>query len=94
MSSTKRAFIVAVGAMLIIAAALVAGAQAPQAQGAMGGAAAVLEWERRARQDARARSEQRAHIEQSHAHARMPDTLYTSTPPHPLPLDIGLSHRK
>ena len=80
---------------MLVAAALVAGAQAPQSQGAMGGAAAALEGERRAQQDARARAEWRARMAQSRAHARMPDTMYASTPdpsapPHPFPLDIDL----
>ena len=44
---------------------------------------------------ARARVEQRARMEQSRAHAQMPDTMYASTPdpsppPHPFPLEVTL----
>ena len=80
---------------MLVAAALLAGAQAPQTRGATDGAAAAREWERRAQQDARVRAERRARMAQSRAHARMPDTMYASTPdpsaaPHPFPLDVGL----
>ena len=62
-------------------------------QDAMG--SAVRDWERRTAQAARARVEQRARMEQSRAHAQMPDTMYASTPdpstpPHPFPLDVTL----
>ena len=62
-------------------------------QDAMG--SAVRDWERRSVQAVRAHAEQRARMEQSRAHAQMPDTMYASTPdpsppPHPFPLDVTL----
>ena len=92
MSRARRPFTVLVSAMLA-AVALVMGAQAPVAQDAMG--AALRDWERRTAQAERAQVEQRRRLEQSQAHAQMPDTMYASTPdpsppPHPFPLDIGL----
>ena len=68
-------------------------------QGAMGGdGARFLEHPSEAMAAAqvrRARSEQRARLAQSRAHARMPDTMYASTPdpstpPHPFPLEVEL----
>ena len=55
---------------------------------------ALQDLERRTAQAARA--EQRTRMEQSRAHAQMPDTMYASTPdpstpPHPFPLDVGLN---
>ena len=57
---------------------------------------ALQDLERRTAQAARARTEQRARMEQSRVHAQMPDTMYASTPdpstpPHPFPLDVGLT---
>ena len=61
------------------------------AQGAMGGAARDLE--RRSAQVARLQAERRLHIARGQAHARMPSTMYASTPdpaspPHPVPVDV------
>ena len=58
--------------------------------------AAARDWERRSAQAARTRAEQHARMEQSRAHAQVPDTMYASTPdpstpPHPFPLDFGLT---
>ena len=83
---------VVVGTMLVVVALAVA-PEVPVAQGATD--AAAQEWERRMAQDARARAERRARIEQSSAHAQMPDTMYASTPdpstpPHPFSLDVSL----
>jgi len=61
------------------------------AQGTMGGAARDLE--RRSAQVARLQAERRLHIAREQAHARMPSTMYASTPdpapaPHPVPVDV------
>ena len=63
------------------------------AQGAMGGAARDLE--RRSAQVARLQAERRLHIAREQAHARMPSTMYASTPdpappPHPVPVDVDI----
>ena len=84
---------------MLVAAALAVVPGAPDAQGAMGGdGARFLEHPSEAMAAAqvrRARSEQRARLAQSRAHARMPDTMYASTPdpstpPHPFPLEAEL----
>ena len=59
---------------------------------------AVRDWERRSAESLRVQRHQvgqRARLEQSRAHAQMPDTMYASTPdpstpPHPFPLDVDL----
>ena len=63
-------------------------------QDAMGGGAA-RDWEQQVAEARRARAEQLGRMQQSRAHAQMPDTMYASTPdpttpPHPFPLDAGL----
>ena len=95
MSPARRPFTVLVSAMLM-AVALAAAPEAPDAQGAMG--AAARDWERRtaeAERSQRARAEQRARMAQSRAHAQMPSTMYASTPdpsppPHLFTLDVTL----
>ena len=62
-------------------------------QDAMGGGAA-RHWEQQLAEARRARAEQLGRMQQSRAHAQMPDTMYASTPdpttpPHPFPLDVG-----
>ena len=96
MSRLRRSFPALASAMLV-AVALAAAPEAADAQGAMG--AAALDRERRAAQAQRlqhVRIEQRTRMEQARAHAQMPDTMYASTPdpstpPHPFPLDVGLT---
>ena len=95
MARARRPFTVFLSAMLV-AVALAAAPQAPDAQGAMGSAA--RDWERRtaeAQRSQRHRAEQHARMEQSRAHAQMPSTMYASTPdaappPHPFPLEVNL----
>ena len=86
---------------LLTAAVLVTAPDAPRAQERTGGNATTRILERpseamAAAQRQRARQHrrlQRLRTEQSRAHARMPDTMYASTPdpspPHPLLLDAG-----
>ena len=95
MARARRPFTVFLSAMLV-AVALAAAPQAPDAQGAMGSAA--RDWERRtaeAQRSQRHRAEQHARMEQSRSHAQMPSTMYASTPdaappPHPFPLEVNL----
>ena len=79
---------------LLVAAALVAAAGSPRAQDGMGvsvrsGArASAVAQAQHTRQ-----AEQRQRMERAGAHARMPSTMYASTPnpttpPHPFPLDV------
>ena len=97
MSRARRSFPAHVSGMLVaVALGTVTGASC--AQGAMGGTAARV-WERhsaQAQHSQRHRAEQHARMEQSRAHAQMPDTMYASTPdpttpPHPFPLDVTIT---
>ena len=90
MSRVDRHCRAAAGAMLVTVA-LGAGPDASFAQDAMGVAARELE--RRSVEIQRLRAEQRRSAVRSMAHARMPSTMYASTPdpappPHAVPLDI------
>ena len=99
MTRTRRPFSVLVSALLV-ALVVVLAAGAPGARETTGGKAPARFLERPSEamagaQVRRARAERHARLAQSRAHARMPDTLYASTPdpsppPHPFPLDIGL----
>ena len=97
MPRARRSFPAHVSGMLVaVALGTVTGASC--AQGTMGGTAARV-WERhsaQAQHSQRHRAEQHARMEQSRAHAQMPDTMYASTPdpttpPHPFPLDVDLN---
>ena len=93
MSPSRRACTVLAGATLV-AVALAAAAEVLHARDAKGKAA--RDWERRSAQAERVRRASKAlelRMEREQAHARMPDTLYASTPdpspPHPFLLDAG-----
>ena len=77
-----------VASALLALAAFGAPLAASFAPGAMG-----VEAQRRAAEVERLRTEQRRSVERARAHARMPDTMYASTPdgatpPHVVPLDV------
>ena len=90
-------------ALLVVSAGLVALAGTPRAQEGPGASARILDrpaaamaaaQRQRARQARHHRRLQRQRIEQAAAHARMPSTMYASTPDpttpsHPFPLDVG-----
>ena len=87
MSLVNRHCRVVASAVLALAAFGAAPA-ASLAPGAMG-----VETQRRAAEVERQRTEQRRSVERARAHARMPDTMYASTPdgappPHAVPLDV------
>ena len=102
MSPARRPITVLVSALLV-AAVMVLAAGAPGARADAGGKAPASFLQhpseamaaaqvRRARHH---RQLQRLRMAQSRAHARMPDTMYASTPdastpPHPFPLDVNL----
>ena len=80
-----------VASVLFALAAFGAAPAASFEQGAMG-----TEAQRRSAEFDRLRTEQRRSLERSMAHARMPDTMYASTPdpappPHPVPFDVKRS---
>ena len=82
--------VLAVAAALLVAGVLLAAPRVAGAQGGMNAAAAGHEHRASAEAERRrhARAEQRRRMEQARAHARMPSTLYASTPdpappPHP-----------
>ena len=82
----------ALASAMLVVLPLVATPQALHAQEALD--VSVRDWERRS-VEARVRSEQRWRLEQSRAHAQMPDTMYASTPdpstpPHPFPIEVEL----
>ena len=77
-----------VASVLLVLAAFGAALAVSFAQGATG-----VEAQRRAAALERQRTEQRRSVERARAHARMPDTMYASTPdrappPHAVPLDV------
>ena len=81
----------AVASALLALAALGATSGVSLAQGAMGPAA--VELERRSVEVERLHAEQRRSAARSQAHARMPDTMYASTPdpappPHAVPIEV------
>ena len=89
----------ALASAMLVMVALGATLRTASSQDAMG--TAVRDWERRTAESLRLqrhqleRLERRARLEQARAHARMPDTMYASTPdpsapPHPFPLDVNL----
>ena len=78
---------------MLVALALGAAPDAAFARDAMGEAARDLE--RRSAQVARLQAERRLRITREQAHARMPSTMYASTPdpappPHPVPVDVDI----
>ena len=89
---TSMRLVLAVAAALLVAGVLVSAPGVAGAQGGMNAAAAGHEHRASAEAEAErrrhARAEQRRRMEQAWAHARMPSTLYASTPdpappPHP-----------
>ena len=81
----------AVASALLVSVVLGAAPWASLAQGTMGAEARALE--RRSVELRRLRAEQRRSVERGIAHARMPDTMYASTPdpappPHSVPIDV------
>ena len=78
---------------MLVALALGAAPDAAFARDAMGEAARDLE--RRSAEVARLQAERRLRITREQAHARMPSTMYASTPdpappPHPVPVDVDI----
>ena len=78
---------------MLVALALGAAPDATLARDAMGEAARDLE--RRSAEVARLQAERRLRITREKAHARMPSTMYASTPdpappPHPVPVDVDI----
>ena len=78
---------------MLVTLAFGAASGAACARDAMGGAA--RDWERRSAEAKQLQVERRSRIAREQAHARMPNTMYASTPdsappPHPVPVDVGI----